>query len=1349
MKNFLLASLCAWLVGLSATAQGLPFRALPPIQATSADEVYDLHLSRQGLLWMGTNSGLRTYDGYAFDSYRNNAYSYGLLPNNAVNCLTEDGDGNLWVGTRNGLVRMDCMHGTFRTYHLPGRQQKIVYCLFTSRDGTVWAGTDGGLTRYVAEADTFLTYDGSHGETMADTDGSSRPVGNYSVKSMAEDEEGNLYVGTWNDGLLMLKRETGTFYRYPRFNSMNSAYTLFLDSRQRLWIGTWGHGLERLDNPRDIANPGLRKWEKHDDFNPYIYYYDIIEDPVTQTIWAGSSEGIQLMRLDSDSLASYTHVGAQQLASCWSLETDGRGNIWVSTMGTVVHIDTSPTKFRYWRASSPDVPAMPNSVTSLYTPDGRTLWLTLRPYGLAQLDRATGSLRYGRQLDFASGIDTKTLISSFSKVIQRAPGEVWMANAGRGIVRLREHGGAAETLHIGDSYVNTLYKARDGSVWVGQRSLVAVVFPDDSVAVLGKDEPFMACDARGIGEDRQGNMWVATNNMGVIKATPTGRRTFRFKQYCPKLGNLSADDVESCMEDSRGRLWAISMSGGLFRYDARADRFVAVTHEYNLSSNCVFAINEDSQGNLWLALDNALARLSFRGGNVPDVATFGKEDGLEDDRFNLNATFRHGRELFFGNKTGFVSFVPEEIGRQPAAKHPLLVTNVWIDGRPWKELDSTLRAEVSDIAPAYARRIVVPPSVKRVGVGFVLLTYTNPGQNKYAYKLEGYDEKWNATDARSRRAVFENLPVGTYRLRMKASDSRGTWTELPYAIEIKVLPPWYLAWWAFALYALLLAGAAYGLTQWYHRRLKTRNQLAMNTLFTNITHELLTPLSVISAAAETVRGGSTPPQPIDLIQNNVQRLTRLLRQILEVRKSQEGKLKLKVAEGDLARFVASVCENLRPLAESRGIALEVDCAGDGPAWFDSDKMEKVLYNLVSNAVKYTGEGGTVRVALRIDGRKRATLTVRDTGIGIAREKQKHLFTPFMDGDYRKMRVVGTGIGLALTHDLVKLHHGSIAFESEEGKGTAFTVAFPTARTAYAHDEQEEGRPDGAASIAEVAVAELPDAGEKGGEKEYTVLVVEDNAELLMLLKSHLGRRYNVLTARNGQQALNVLARKGLDIVVSDVMMPVMDGFELLRTIKQTEDYAQLPVVMLTAKTRDEDRAAGYGSGADAYLAKPFRMDELQLRIDSIIANRERVRRKFQTQTDFEVEEQHYSSPNEIFIQKAIDCVKSHLADADYNREQFAADLCVSSSTLYNKLRSITGGNVTEFINSIRLKEACRIMKANPHTSIAEVVAMVGYNTPKYFSKLFKAEFGMSPTEFLKSLSRDAQDADAREDGGAP
>ena len=500
-----------------------------------------------------------------------------------------------------------------------------------------------------------------------------------------------------------------------------------------------------------------------------------------------------------------------------------------------------------------------------------------------------------------------------------------------------------------------------------------------------------------------------------------------------------------------------------------------------------------------------------------------------------------------------------------------------------------------------------------------------------------------------------------------------------------------------------------------------------------------------------------------VMDSNINRTTRLLRQILEVRKSQAGQLRLLVNHGDIIAFVRKACENIRPMAERQNITLTSNLPlKDGTAWFDTDKLDKILYNLLSNAIKYNKEGGKIWVSLSLN-KEKATLIIKDNGIGMSKEKLKHLYTRFFDGDYRKQNKPGTGIGLSLTHDLVKLHRGNIQCESTEGEGTTFTVTLPIKKSAFAEHEidyTEKSKKVDEEAIKQVVQNEQNTSMASSEEKPKLapvhqsifirknaskILVVEDNEELLALMLQVLSKNYHVFTAKNGKQAMSVIMKEQLDLVVSDVMMPVMDGIELTKRIKVDKSFWQLPVILLTAKNKDEDKTEAYSIGADAYITKPFKFEELEVRINALLANRKRIIEKIEaeaalsastsTQDDGDKEDAHLSNPDQAFITRATELVMQHLDDSEYDRKSFAKDMALGESTLYNKVKATTGKTVVEFITTIRMKEARRLMQGNPNILISEVAMRVGFNTPKYFSKCFKKEFGMYPREYAEKLKK--------------
>jgi len=533
----------------------------------------------------------------------------------------------------------------------------------------------------------------------------------------------------------------------------------------------------------------------------------------------------------------------------------------------------------------------------------------------------------------------------------------------------------------------------------------------------------------------------------------------------------------------------------------------------------------------------------------------------------------------------------------------------------------------------------------------------------------------------------------------------------------------------------------------YLRSLRLRRRLQMSDIFTNITHELLTPLTVISASVDKLR--EEEPQHVhdyDLMQLNIQRMVRLLQQILETSKSEAGQLKLLVAQGDVMRYIHETAECLEPLLVRKRQHFTITCYPESMmGWIDTDKLDKIIYNLLSNAAKYSNEDG--EVSLKVQTNKtfdRIHIEVSDTGDGIPPEKMKHLFQRFHDGEYRKHRTIGTGLGLALTHDLVYLHNGTIQCQSEVGKGTTFTIELPINKEAFLPEQIDEGRtidfniPKNAITDFQALAPEINadvEPEEQPDDDIYRLLVVEDNVELLMLMQQLLRTSYHVYVAKNGLEALDIIHQKDLDLIISDVMMPEMDGYELTKTVKDDPNYNHLPIILLTAKTQEEDEQEALLLGADEFLTKPFRLSDLKLRIDNIIENRKRIQREYHQETAEETRQKIVApqSPDEQFLSRALEFVYAHLEDDEYDREALASDMGASSSTIYNKLRSITGLNVSGFIRDIRLKEARRMAQADPTLRVSDLAYKVGFRDPRYFSTCFKKQFGMQPKEYMESL----------------
>ena len=805
-------SLIVVLLGFSRSVS-LRLMSRTPVQGT--EEARSLMIDDYGLMWVGTDQGIRAFDGYRFRTYRSDAYMPGFLPNNYVMSMTADLHDGLWIGTRDGLVRYDRRHGIFKTYHLRGEQSRAIDALFTSADGTIWAGTAGGVSRYDAEKDDFIDINMTAG-----------------VRSFAEDKQGHIYIGTWEEGIYRLDRQSGQLVGYPRLCRRNTAQSMLVDSRGRLWIGTWEDGIVRMDHPGNEKEPGIR--QVNDGRQDFRTFRGLVEDPVSHAVWGCCIEGLTRVDLDDMSVVDNHPV----LSFCYDMKTDGQGNLWVLTRNQgIVHLSTKPSPFSSHHLDPAGLVLPVNRIQSVFTADGNRFWLSLQPYGLALYDRRTGEVRYNNQIPGFSrmtgngGIHVQTILA----MMELGNHEVGMAGSDA-IIVWKEGEEARQMPRYGvpfltDGRINAFYPLRDGSVLIGQSMGVGLAMSATKGHLLKMTEngrDFSTCDVHAIIEDSQHRFWVATENAGIIRITGDVRRpeSLGYHQYVSSLGNYPIDEATDCYEDTDHRLWAISSSGGLFLYDEQKDAFEIVNHRFHILVNSIYSIEGDIKGHIWLSTDKGLVCLKINAEGDGVAAYYGMEDGIENLRFSQNGLSSFGSEIFFGSADGFVSFEPDQVVRwQQRAPASLIVSQLFVDDLPYDRLDSTVRSSISDCQPFFTREITIPSDMKKFSVEFSLLTYQNPEQCKYAYQLKGYDRDWHYTDAESRRATYQNLPPGSYELCLRAIDSYGHCVSLPYTIDVRVLPPWYRSWWAYLIYILLLAAAVYGIKEWYKQRVNRRARL--------------------------------------------------------------------------------------------------------------------------------------------------------------------------------------------------------------------------------------------------------------------------------------------------------------------------------------------------------------------------------------------------------------------------------------------------------------------------------------------------------------------------------------------
>lgn len=1341
----------------------LSFAPLFAFDPLPSEEVTRIMQDSDGYLWFATHFGLCRYDGYRIRTYQSNFSTPGLLVSNAVRCMAEDRAHRIWIGTNNGVSLLDRTTDQVESLADSRLVGKVISTIYASSDSSVWIAADGGgLFRYHPGRDSLAYYGSRHrGEPLGD------------VKTILEDSRGRLWFGTWADGYFRYDPAADRFIPYPRLNDRNSVHVLFEDSRHTLWAGTWDAGLYRLEGE---DSPSTVRWRsyRHDASHPGSLSDDIVysleEDVHTHTLWIGTRSGLSLLDLDrpeQDGFVNYL-PGAESRPLPYNevnaIVRDRSGMFWLGMMGGGVYsVDMSRPAFQADELRSVKRSLYSNSVRSMLMDSDGTLWLGIGSYGL--MIRRAGEkepifYRDPRRLGPAA-----PYLHTVNHIIEtRDHREIWMGTWGNGAYIYDKRTGDIRSINtrthhwLADNYVFILKEDHLGNFWFGGRDGLSVLLPDGTGLNLTALEPergegTLRYSYYAIEESRFGTIWLGTNH-GVIRAEGDLFRPerLRFQLYCRHNGKLAFEEIQCILEDRRGRLWVGSEGGGLSLYDPERDRFEPVNNRYGLLAEAVFNLSEDADGNLWMGTNAGLVRLTVsEDARTAEARVYTTADGLCGNIFIRNAvTGTADGRLFFGGHNGYNSFLPVQVGEEedpPAVSlTDILVHNVSLRMMPDGE-----RERVSHESPDFTRRITLDHRHNNLSLEFSALSYLNPSRNQYAYRLEGYEPEWRYTGASNRTANYNALPPGDYTFHLKGSNGNGVWSDAERTVAIRVLPPPWQTGWAYTLYIMAGMALLYGAYRWILARARRRQRSELERMervkseevnqaklrfFTNVTHEFMTPLTILSASVDELR--HREPGLSDayaVMSDNVNRLIRLIQQILEFRKAETGNLRLRVSRGDLLAFTREKVEAFRPLMRKRGIRCEL-LTGDLPAlegFFDPDKLDKILYNLLSNAAKYNREGGSVVVRLErsADGAS-VTLSVSDEGPGLSAETRENLFRRFYEGDYRRFHTTGNGIGLSLTRDLVLLHGGTIRAESEEGRGTTFVVTLPIGREAFRKEDVDDE------AVALPAVPPEPDplppaAGEEpeSASSSCTLLLVEDNEDLLRLMSRLLSRDYRVLVARDGKEALEQVAAEDISLVVSDVMMPVMDGIALCRAIKGNADSCHIPILLLTAKSREEDRVEAYDSGADAFLSKPFNLSLLQSRVRNLLRARARVAHDFKKQLVFEASELSYTSMDEEFLSRAVECVRRHLADENFDQPQFIDEMGTSKSTLYKKLKSLTGLNTSAFIRNIRLKAACQIMDEKGRVRISEVAYAVGFSDPKYFSACFKKEFGMLPSEYME------------------
>ncbi|NID10213.1 hybrid sensor histidine kinase/response regulator transcription factor [Fibrivirga algicola] len=1310
------------------------FEHLAVADGLSNNSVSAIIQDRKGYMWFGTHEGVNRYDGATFTVFKPDPKQPTRgFQNGSITGLCEGEGDQIWAITEAGLHEIDSRTGVV-TPHLikaaNANRWNNQISIYQDSQHLLWITTFAGLVKYEPNKHQFTLYPA--------------PMADMPLKSMLVDRQQRFWVAS-HEGLYLFDLTTGRFTLVPApgpARPQPSFLSFYLDAKDVLWMGTSNEGksLYKLDlrqQPWQLApyNPGGQ-------LNPYIWRNTIHQD-ASGLVWVGTTNGLHAIDPLSDRVVTYqTNPDlAKGLASsnAQAVFHDRAGTLWVGTDNGIDRqaANTKPFTITRITPNERQTNRPENRVTALAVDRRNQLWTTNMESVYRQ---STGQTkpdlippeRLGSSTQHKNNVNTIT-----------PDGEdgVWFGtNDGlfhydQGKDTYTNYPAPFPIQYLSVKYTDNVPTAE---LWVGGIGGIASFnrythkysyYPYKPGAANGLTDNYI----NGLLASEDWTVWVLIKRMGLCRLDPkTGQFT---RHMAGQKGQLSTNEVESIYEDKAGTLWVGTHRGGLNRRDRETGLFSVVRPKDGLPGSTILGITGDESGRLWLSTDKGLCRY--------DPATkashnYEMSDGLPSNEFIQNAVFRRPDQLFFGSQDGLVRFKPNRI-EDDMRPFPVYINGLTVLDKPRTIIDSVIRLNYDE---------------NMVSFSFAALAYDHPEQNQYAYQLTGVNPGW--VENGNRHSVnYNSLLPGTYTFRVKAANSNGFWTPNMASVRVIIAPPWWATWWAYVLYALLAGGAIWGYIRFYTNRIKQRQELLLNRqqaeqlravdelktrFFSNITHEFRTPLSLIIAPVDKLlQEGRFDRSTLLTVQRNAGQLSRLINQLLDLSKLEGNYMAVALVQGNVPTFVEQLVATFGRSAAHKAIALNCDTTGipTHDYVFDADKWEKILTNLLSNALKFTKAGGTVTVTgtsvWMADGLAGVQVQVNDSGIGIAPDKLGHIFDRFYQADTSSTRAYeGTGIGLALVKELVELLEGTITVSSELGTGTSFVLTLPARRaTATANVPRLEPIEADASSLNWLAPNSTTMTQQKNQEDNAQdlprVLVVEDNDELREFLVAELSGTYQVLQAADGAAGWAIVQAELPDIVLTDLMMPGMDGIELTRLTKTAPDTDHIAVVILTAKAAQQSRLDGLQQGADEYLAKPFNIDELHLRLRNLVTRQQKLGEHYRQQLALPQPAAPDTVLPDPFLLRIYSLLDSHLDDPSISVEWLADQLAMGRKTLYRKVNALIQLPPGDLIRQYRLRKAADLLRSG-HT-VTETADLAGFSTPSHFSFAFKEFYQQTPSEF--------------------
>lgn len=1343
MKGFsliiLLSGTCLTNVFSQVTQQ--VFSKLSVEDGLSSATVTSIAKDNRGYMWFGTKDGLNRYDGYEFRIYRNKPGNVHSLVRNWILSVFEDSNGTIWASTfGGGLHYYDRNKDHFIRTHFPGNT--TINKMIEDTQRRVWFA-----------GNALLCYDLEKG-SWVDYSSNLPGIFNKAINGIAQEKENEFWISTdvciykWN---LEEKSLQKLLHDPPNENALGSKHinTILRDNKDNLWIATAGAGLARYHVPSGS-------------FKHYSGFKDERSGPLVNVVrtlcldgnflWVGTENG-GLSKLDTrtDNFVHYyrekNYLKGLSDNSIWSLYKDKEGRLWIGTFSFgICTIDPYQNKF-----STLKLPFENTVVNSILKDSKKRLWLGTEG-GVMRMEGDTFK-HYLNKANEKSKIGIPIL-----NIYEDSAGKIWVGTWNEGVYQYDEQndtfiliaaeGAGKYHLSNGNNY-SIIQSPREKDILIASYNGLNIMTENFRQEGFIKLIDSIGNYIRVLFEDSNGNIWVGSHT--EMRLYNSSKRSLMPIFYNIKDESKNLHAAIACIyEDTKRRLW-VGTDAGLYVIES-----FAITNHYTmndgLANQDIRGIEQDINGNIWCSTNTGISMIDPE---TKAIRNYDATDGIFSNGFKGNSSFKDQDNLiYFGGSDGVVLFDPSTITDNPYPPRVVL-SDLKIFNKPVEidALDSILDRHISE-----TKEVVLNYNANMITIDFVGLNFSASNKNHYAYQLKGFDEEWNYV-GKTRSATYTNLAPGSYVLYVKSSNNDGVWSKPAQGITLRVLPPWWNTPGAYFFYAILFLTLLYFFRKLILMRAHFVNDIKMERVklenveklnqtklnfFTNISHEFRTPLTIIMGLIENMDSSPTIDHIIKsklhAANVNASRLLRLVNELLDFRKAETGNMKLKVAECNIVAFTREVKLSFEPLAEEKKISFSFHAPTDNiNVWIDIEQFEKVLYNLLSNAFKNTPAEGKISMFIRnnID---TVVVTVQDNGKGIKPEFINSIFETFfsVDGDQRAR---GSGIGLALTKSIVELHHGRIEVESIQNTLTRFNIILLCGKDHFKpHQITEAGSPvDNLVTVEGESVLFPEPLNELHEIFDKKLLIVEDNDEVRFLLSSIFGKHYQILQAVDGVSGWDIAVREIPDLVISDVMMPNKDGIALCKDLKSNIATSHIPVILLTARASLVYQLEGFETGADDYVTKPFNSSLLLLKVRNLIRLRENVQKAFSDLNVLRVEptDVTVNSRDQLFIEKVLGSVESNMANVEYGVEDLCLDVGMSKTTLFRKLKAVTGQSANEFIKTIRLKRAAQLLPQH-ELAISEIAYMVGFNDPKYFRVCFKKLFKVCPSEYSHREAGTAQ-----------